>query len=684
MLRPDIDDDVSKVSDSKMDDQVDDKLPILPPIILLDFGNGTDDENVTSEEKSKRTVNNGLGYGLDKNAVQMRKYNYYFPAGKTGTTVSIEESISPFLPKTIIERVLPANSKRQFDIRENPFAMSFSDINLQSQTQTDLRYSNVAQSTKPQSVFGLRTKPQKAAASSESYQNFFTTSRTPVSSFVIQNSGYRNNDVSTTMQSPLAASVTETVTYVTPSPENFANSQRSSLNYVTAEPFQYNRNSQTYTGQRQNIQSNINSHGFGSVSHSVESSTLSPLNYNSNFPTAGSSFSNGPKYTLEDGIRYEKKVFWKYPDGRVSDMPPRTFETYSEYPQSLTQQPTKSQAAHSIYESSSTENSILSQGPVQFPIVPDPTGREPNPFVSAESLSSSLPQQQVYRLGYQNLVTQRQNVNLAQQRKPSGNVAPPYSFSSSLSSGKTRPSPSGSKINSRYQRPPSRYMTNSANPEYTSTYSPESVLNVTTSGDAIFGSSTEPKKHGFNNNDLNSYSDLRYSDLLSYNPSISEYIRNPSSILNVRPTFVQAGNSLIPVIILRVDGASPIQTKATQNINLKALLQQYLVQYAKSIQELAQPSTYVLGTESFSKRPAFEPNKSPVLDLIRLTQDDARETPSYDSNSYIGKSSYEASGLDNSKDFVSGQYAERPSGRQKTKSVQIIEDPRFPAYKAKN
>ncbi|XP_050585552.1 uncharacterized protein LOC126919920 [Bombus affinis] len=698
----DIDDAVSKKSDSKDEENQSDDLPILPPIILLDFANDTEDGNVTSEEKSKRTVNSGLGYGLDTNSIQMRKYNYYFPAGKSGTTVSIEESISPFLPKTIIERVQPSNQKGHFSTQQNSFATSFSEIN--SQSQANLRYLNFHRTMKPESVFGLRTKPQKAAASSssESHRNFFTTSKPPVSSFAIQNSGYRNNNLPTTTQSPLPVGVTETLKYVTPGAANFASSQSDSFNYVTVDPFSHNGNAQTYTSQKQNIQSNINSHSFGSVSQNIGSSTIAPLNYDPHFPMVGSPHSNSPKYTMENGIRYENKVFWKYPDGRVSDVPP---STYVEYSHPLGQQPTKTQEPYSIYENSSTENNILSQGPVQFPTISEQTGREPNPFVSAESLSASLPLQQVYRLGYQNLVSQRQNVNLGQQRQPNGNLANTYSFPpvSSTSREKMKPSLTRPKINysSRNQQTLSRYMVNSPNPEYTT----EPTTNGTTPVNSFFSSSTvhssrttpkynpkiqnyldtilaenrESQKQSFSNNDLNDYSNLQYSDLLNYNPSISEYIRNPSSILNVRPTFVQAGNSLIPVIILRVDGASPIQTKDTQNINLKALLQQYLLQYAKSIQQLAQPSTYNLGSESFSKHSTIGTNKSPVLDLIRLTQDDA-QSPTYSSNSYVGKSSYEASNLDDS----NSRYVQGSSGRQKTKSVQILEDPRYTNYKVNN
>ncbi|XP_076283579.1 uncharacterized protein LOC143210540 [Lasioglossum baleicum] len=671
-----------KQEDSKEDDQ----LPILPPIILLDFGNDTDDENATSEEKSKRTVNNGLGYGLDSNNLQPRKYNYYFPAGKTGTTVSIEESISPFLPKTIIEKVQPAASQKgyYFGTRQNSFPSQSAVPQAQSQTASHLQFFN-AQQTKGQSTFGLRTKPQTSAASF-GYQKVLSTPKPLAGSYGVQNSGHRGNDVQTTTQSPLAFSSTETVRYVTPSPANLANPLSGTFHYARQGPFSVNAPS--YAGQRQRTQSNINSHGFGTVSQSVESSTVAPVNYNSHYQSSGqqTKLSNGPRYTTENGVRYENKIFWKYPDGRVSDVPPATYvETYSQYPDSNTgqyQPPTKSHGSHSIYEASTTENSVYSQGPVQFPAVSEQNGQESNLFVPPESLTANSPQQQqVFRLGYQNLVAQNAN----QPRKPG-----------------LQSSADGHKLayESLYQPVTSRYMINSPDAEYTDGYTTQSTLNATTpisnffasSADSSsqFGSRYTPKtqsylnsKHSPPNNDLNNYSNLQYSDLLNYNPSISEYIRNPSSILNVRPTFVQAGNSLIPVIILRVDGVSPIQSKSSQNINLKALLQQYLIQYANSIQDLARPSTYDLGTDPAGHSQVA--SKSPILDLIRLTQDDARNAPPpYDPMDYIGRTSYEASNLEFAKSLTDSQYGERTPIRQKTKNVQIVDDPRFTSYKAKS
>lgn len=176
---------------------------------------------------------------------------------------------------------------------------------------------------------------------------------------------------------------------------------------------------------------------------------------------------------------------------------------------------------------------------------------------------------------------------------------------------------------------------------------------------------------------LDGYSNLQYSDLLNYNPSISQYIKNPASILNVQPTFVQTGNSLIPVIILRVDGVPPIQPKATPNVNLKALLQQYLVQYAKSIEELARQTNYDLGDDQILKDQNSY-STSPLRELARLAPNSGvRDLIGNPTESYVGKSSYEASNLDVEKDLSGGKYGERTAARPKVKSVQIIEDPRL-------
>lgn len=188
------------------------------------------------------------------------------------------------------------------------------------------------------------------------------------------------------------------------------------------------------------------------------------------------------------------------------------------------------------------------------------------------------------------------------------------------------------------------------------------------------------KKTNASSKNLENYSNLQYGDLLNYNPSISQYIKNPASILNVRPTFVQAGNSLVPVIILRVDGVPPIQPNATPNVNLKALLQQYLLQYARSIEELARPTNYDFSSNQFPKEQ--QPlSASPLRQLAQLLQNsNTSDLVGNPTESYVGRSSYEASDLDVEKSLSGVKYGERTAIRPKVKSVQIVEDPRFENY----
>jgi len=125
-----------------------------------------------------------------------------------------------------------------------------------------------------------------------------------------------------------------------------------------------------------------------------------------------------------------------------------------------------------------------------------------------------------------------------------------------------------------------------------------------------------------------------------------------------------------------VDGVPPIQPKTAPNVNLKALLQQYLVQYARSIEELAQQTNYDFSDDQSPKdQNSFSTS---LHELVRLAQnEDARDLNSNPTESYIGKSSYETSNLDVGKDLLSGKYGERTATRPKVKSVQIIEDPRL-------
>lgn len=490
-------------------------MPILPPIILLDFDNSTiSGDNATADEKSKRTVNNNLGYGFDRNALHApRKYNYYFPAGKTGTTVTIEESISPFLPRTIIEKI-PSSSDRK------PVSDSYADLRSQSgsyetrdstrsnfQNPTSYQYYNPAMISQP--VFGLRTKLTKTS-DPESYRGF--SPRPPVETY--SNVDYRDGAYASTTPRSLVLNSAETEAgYVTPSPQSYTAPSSSRYVYVTPNPSSYDEiNSQRYLGQSSqhainvqdysrsaaqssiesttanpidtvaflgniDVQSRANSHDYiRPTSNTVESSTSASGDVSGYAENAGS-FADLPKYTLENGVRYENKIFWKYPDGRVSDVPPMTYETYSEYPSLAALQAARSQDASQIDESVSTENSVLSQGPVQFPISREPSG-PPSPFVSAESLSR-LPQQQAYRLGYQTLVSQKQIV--PQQARAGSGISSTYSTTSSQLRNSVKSN--GKNQKNRYEtprRPISKYMVNSPNPEYIDSYTTESAPRSTT------------------------------------------------------------------------------------------------------------------------------------------------------------------------------------------------------------
>ncbi|XP_018363987.1 PREDICTED: uncharacterized protein LOC108761769 [Trachymyrmex cornetzi] len=675
-----------KEEEEEQRENVEEMLPILPPIILLDFDNGTIEDNAT-DEKSKRTVNNGLGnYGFDRNSLLApRKYNYYFPAGKTGTTVSIEESISPFLPRTIIEKIPPSNRK--------PISGSIDFEQQGSRASTGSNYQYYNSMIKSPQVFGLRTKLTKTS-DSETYQGFTPIARPSVDAY--SNADFQDGVYTSTTPQSLTFGPAEAITssYVTQDPRSYTASSSSRYTYVTPNPSSY---IQKYLGQSSqhtiNVQSysrpkqgatksstsnpheaaafseHLNSRDYARPgSNTVESSTPGS-NDASSYPEDARPFPNLSRYTVENGVRYENKIFWKYPDGRVSDEPPKTYETYSEYPSLAALQAAKDQDASQVYVSASTESSVMSQGPVQFPLAPESSGSR-IPFISANSLSRLQQQQQAFRLGYQSFINQKQAA--LQQVKAGSGVSPIYSVPSTTLSPRNPLKSTGKSPKNRYEtlRPISKYMVNSPNPEYVNNAEKSAKptrLFTSSAGSNLAKKNTEDKN-------LDSYSNLQYSDLLNYNPSISQYIKNPASILNVQPTFVQAGSSLIPVIILRVDGVPPIQRKATPNMNLKALLQQYLVQYAKSIEELAQQSNYDLGDDQSPKdQSSF--STSPLRELARLTSNDPRDLIGNPTESYFGKSSYETSNLDDEKSPSSGKYGERTAARPKVKSVQIIEDP---------
>lgn len=125
------------------------------------------------------------------------------------------------------------------------------------------------------------------------------------------------------------------------------------------------------------------------------------------------------------------------------------------------------------------------------------------------------------------------------------------------------------------------------------------------------------------------------------------------------------------MIILRVDGIPPIQPKATPNVNLKALLQQYLIQYANSIAELTRSSDIGYDQSAKEKNPF---SISTLRELARLAQQGDRDSINGYPDSYKGKSSYTASNLDNEKHTSNEKYGDHAIVRPKVKSVQIIEN----------
>ncbi|XP_014606482.1 PREDICTED: putative uncharacterized protein DDB_G0282499 [Polistes canadensis] len=773
------------------DDPPEEEFPILPPLILLDFNNDTIDANKSSEEKSKRTVNNGLGYGFEKNSLFSGKTNYYFPAGKTGTTVSIEESISPFLPRTIIEKYIPNNSNRN---EANTF------INLQT-SQT-----NYVPSTKLQKVSNYydtydsnyRTKNERLQPTSTPSSISSSTQR-PQNHFDLKSSNYLlsnlnipsyqgNTNINTDIIGQSGSIFRPTVqTYVErgqnvfqpaiptkatlqnddsqifkvdytdhrsteqANPNHFGFNQNhfriipslsqsqgrnQAVNYNNVHSQTYNdpRQSQTVSTTPNSLETNSQNYRyfqnifnpnqqyydgqgqhFRVASHDSLVSNIPNFNNNRNHyqsyaeqrqndraifttPSPQTNYeyvqnptteANLPRYTIENGARYENKIFWKYPDGRISHEPPATYvETYTE---DSTASPQISKIQETYVETDlPTEYSVHAQGPIQFPIAPEIPSQQ-SQFVSSESLSSNLSHQQAYRIGYQNLVSQRPNVLLAQKAKMEYTTPTAPSFVSTTSFSTTRrPIFTTKKKQDRNNlslsytttaRPVSRYMVNGPDAEYVDTT--ESSLKLKPAN-----RDTGNKGKQQSNKNLNDYNHLQYSDLLSYNPSISQYIKDPSSILNVRPTFVQAGNSLVPVIILRVDGVPPVQPKTTSNINLKALLQEYLVQYANSIKELAKPTNYELGIEQFSQTQRTIQAGNRLLHLARQKQNENIESSSpstYLSDSYPDQNNYEENVfLTGEETRPIGKFGDRTNVRPKTKSVQIIDDQRFTTYNVKS
>ncbi|XP_046749616.1 uncharacterized protein LOC124413222 isoform X2 [Diprion similis] len=608
------------------------ELPILPPIILIDFTNGT---NLTSEEKSKRTINGNLGYGFQSNNILSGKYNYYLPAGKTGTKVSIEESISPFLPTTIIEKVNDAG----------PYSNLFGSP-VQSHNQPR------ANPVTPL-AFGQRTKLQKT--NSQSFQSF---------------SGFG------------ATQKPNYVSYSTPRPD---------ANYATPKPQSYSDHGQT--------------------------TVLSALGGNS------------PKYSFENGVRYEHKIVWKYPDGMVSEVGPSSYDgSYSGY-----SSPTKISLTSNYPKSdgngySASSGGIYSQKPATFPNSEDSDegDSKANQFVSSASISSSNPgyfgspsqaTQPSLKFGYQNTysASSGQSGSLGkpgvQDTKPVSSYPvdspqPEYPPLQSYSIGQDFEALDSQRTGTYTFQQPSNPGSDSLPGKTPSTtvlskYKPQvqqylkKALGLEGAGKSQEYQTTAT---GPSTSSSSSPSSLQYSSLLDYNPSLSQYISNPASILNAQPTFVQAGNSLIPVIILRVDGVAPIQPKATPNINLKALLQKYLTQYAQTVTNLAKSQGYDQGYEV----PDTQGSSGPELyDLGRLTQSlsQLRQGSNFKQNfahnfaQSIAGQSYQPSTLSSQSsygEFEKGEYSNLQNAKyvaprkHKVKNVEIIDDPRFTTYKVKN
>ncbi|XP_046749615.1 uncharacterized protein LOC124413222 isoform X1 [Diprion similis] len=678
------------------------ELPILPPIILIDFTNGT---NLTSEEKSKRTINGNLGYGFQSNNILSGKYNYYLPAGKTGTKVSIEESISPFLPTTIIEKVndagpysnlfgSPVQSHNQ--PRANPVTpLAFGQ-------RTKLQKTN-SQSFQSFSGFGATQKPNYVSYSTprpEFQSNIYPVAPVGLGSYGNQASGFNGF---TSPRPPV---------YNNPSPQT---------------QYQY-QNQKTYNSPIQNYDSFLPTPG---PTISANYATPKPQSYSDHGQTTVLSAlgGNSPKYSFENGVRYEHKIVWKYPDGMVSEVGPSSYDgSYSGY-----SSPTKISLTSNYPKSdgngySASSGGIYSQKPATFPNSEDSDegDSKANQFVSSASISSSNPgyfgspsqaTQPSLKFGYQNTysASSGQSGSLGkpgvQDTKPVSSYPvdspqPEYPPLQSYSIGQDFEALDSQRTGTYTFQQPSNPGSDSLPGKTPSTtvlskYKPQvqqylkKALGLEGAGKSQEYQTTAT---GPSTSSSSSPSSLQYSSLLDYNPSLSQYISNPASILNAQPTFVQAGNSLIPVIILRVDGVAPIQPKATPNINLKALLQKYLTQYAQTVTNLAKSQGYDQGYEV----PDTQGSSGPELyDLGRLTQSlsQLRQGSNFKQNfahnfaQSIAGQSYQPSTLSSQSsygEFEKGEYSNLQNAKyvaprkHKVKNVEIIDDPRFTTYKVKN
>lgn len=247
-------------------------------------------------------------------------------------------------------------------------------------------------------------------------------------------------------------------------------------------------------------------------------------------------FSDYPKFTVENGVRYEHRIVWKYPDGKVSEEPPAS------YVNPYTQASPKYSA----------DTNLFYQGPMQFPQDQETDAQKPTgALVTRLRNNKQSPPENAHFYH-----------NHRQQHVPKYDVASP------------NPEYVGSikdSVNQQSGRIPA---------EIASKYSSQAQK--------YLGKVFSPGKVNYDDSGS-------YAHLLHGNPSISQYIKNPSSILNARPTYIQAGNSLIPVIILRIDGAPPVEAPKSPSVNLKALLQQYIAQYASGVSDSTREANYDFG-----------------------------------------------------------------------------------------
>ncbi|KAK0094433.1 hypothetical protein PV326_010896 [Microctonus aethiopoides] len=674
------DDDVSqnlsnhRINNDEEDNNNSEASPVLPPIILLDFADDSEN-NSTSDEKSKRTINNELGYGYLKNNLLNGKFNYYFPGGKTGTTVSIEESISPFEPKTIIE---PFKSST-----ERPSVISSTyQPDLIEQVNQPIAQPWMATFPSSQQIFGQRTKLRKAPPNTFSYQYLSTTSQPD----------YNNHN----------------------------------MGFTTPKPFNNRYNTYTST-PGYNSKYNVVGLAPPGADYSIENPTTQRATL-SDDPTVF----NLPRFTIENGIKYENKIIWKYPDGRIAGNQPTSFiNSYAEY--------SNAQSNKGINKNPTFQPALTNQNP---PFINSGLNkfRNNNPAyhtASSAHQNSRHPMEPITNVHSQRPAQFPNDQESDFQPRPNGNSqAHTFDFSYQDNYG-LRQRGNAAKNPVRNDQTPLRgslkLSVDTDNPEYTYTpparpfsittpssnigaesgpATPETIAKYSTQVQKYLSKVFSNSKHDQQPQQLRQQQQQQqqqqhssantaelikndYENIFNYNPSISQYIRDPSSILKVKPTFIQAGDSLVPVIILRVDGARPIESQPSSNINLKSLLQQYISKYAgnqvstqnfeyndRKVSAPIDNYNLLNDLSQFTqalRRYSGNANVDPIKSSTRLTL--AEHPLNYDDTRYVPKTSYDVSDSrrdvnDNlrSKNDVKGKKI------QKIKNVEIINGPHIQNY----